>query len=451
MKKILGILVFVMFCLSQTVVQAAESIDKVIKSSPINKGAIAVSVKDLNSGKVLYSHNSNSPVNPASTQKLITLAASLDTLGEDYKFSTELYKSSANELYLKLGADPFLTSKDLDKLLETAKNKKIIEPKTVYIDDYILDDMQWGEGWQWDDDLNPLMPKFGSYNIDNNLVKVVIKSTTPKAPAEIFTEEFYPVGFVNRVVTGSYNNVSIFHNLSISENLVEVSGTVKDQVTKLIPASNIKRYFKLRLDEAFTNNKIIFYGKIYQKKLPSANVYLVDKVEHNITDAITGVLQDSNNMMAETIFKLAGGKFVNNTGSVDSAILMLNDYCRKNNLNTANIRIVDGSGVSKNNLMTAEFMTDFLIKLSKQENFENLKEQMATPGKGTLSNRMLYFNNNLTAKTGTLSNISSIAGYIKTQKGRRLVFDIMINDPKSQNSDKKRLEEMILRAVYTNY
>ena len=156
-------------------------------------------------------------------------------------------------------------------------------------------------------------------------------------------------------------------------------------------------------------------------------------------------------MMAETIFKLAGGKFVNNTGSVDSAILMLNDYCRKNNLNTANIRIVDGSGVSKNNLMTAEFMTDFLIKLSKQENFERLKEQMATPGKGTLSNRMLYFNNNLTAKTGTLSNISSIAGYIKTQKGRRLVFDIMINDPKSQNSDKKRLEEMILRAVYTNY
>lgn len=451
MKKILGILVFVMFCLSQTVVQAAESIDKVIKSSPINKGAVFVSVKDLNSGKNIYSHNSNSPVNPASTQKLITLAASLDTLGEDYKFTTELYKSSANELYLKLSADPFLSSKDLGKLLETAKSKNIIEPKNVYIDDYILDDMQWGEGWQWDDDLNPLMPKFGSYNMDDNLVKVVIKPTTPKAPADIFTEKFYPVGFVNRVVTGGYDNVSISHNQSISENLVEINGVVKEQITRSIPASNIKRYFKLRLDEAFTNNKIIFYGKIYQKKLPTTNVYLVDKVEHNISDAVSAILQDSNNMMAETVFKLAGGKFVNNTGSVDSAILMLNDYCQKHNLNTANIRIVDGSGVSKNNLMTADFMTDFLIELSKQKNFESLKENMATPGKGTLSNRMLYFHDNLRAKTGTLSNVSSIAGYIKTQKGRNLAFDIVINDPKSQSNNKKQLEEMILRAIYMNY
>jgi D-alanyl-D-alanine carboxypeptidase/D-alanyl-D-alanine-endopeptidase (penicillin-binding protein 4) len=89
--------------------------------------------------------------------------------------------------------------------------------------------------------------------------------------------------------------------------------------------------------------------------------------------------------------------------------------------------------------------------LSKQENFESLKENMATPGKGTLSNRMLYFHDNLRAKTGTLSNVSSIAGYIKTQKGRNLAFDIVINDPKSQSNNKKQLEEMILRAIYMNY
>ena len=64
---------------------------------------------------------------------------------------------------------------------------------------------------------------------------------------------------------------------------------------------------------------------------------------------------------------------------------------------------------------------------------------------------MLYFSDNLRAKTGTLSDISAIAGYITTQKGKDYAFDIMINDAKTSNADKKLLEEYILRAIYSQY
>ena len=451
MKKLLGLSLALIIGLYGAVVSAAESIDKVIKSSNINKSAVSVSVRNLETGKKIYELNSLKPVNPASTQKLVTFAVALDTLGKDYVFSTELYKSTNNDLYLRLAGDPYLTSKDLKNLFSTAKSKNIIEPKTLYIDDYVLDSSYWGEGWQWDDDLNPLMPKFGSYNLDLNIIKVFIKPTAFNSPADIYTEVFYPIGFVNLVTTGRENKVTLRHNETISHNLLEANGTVKELTSIRIPVNNIKMYFKLRLEEAISDSKILYYGKIYQKKLPQTNIYLVDKIEHPLTDAAVSILKNSDNMIAETVFKIAGGKYVNNTGSINSAILMLNNFCERNNIKTSDIKIVDGSGVSKNNLMTADFMTGFLVAESKLPDFETFKASMASPGEGTLQNRMLYLGDELKAKTGTLSDVSAMAGYIKTRQGNEYAFDIMINDAKSLPADKKMLEEMIVRTIYSNY
>lgn len=143
MKKIF--LLSLMLLFAQQVF--AGAIDKTISNSGINKGAVAVSVKEANTGKTVYSLNETKPSVPASTLKMVTLSASLDTLGKDYKFSTKLYKNTNNELYLKLGADPFLTSANLNQLFNTAKNKNILEPKNFFVDDYIFDSVEWGEGW----------------------------------------------------------------------------------------------------------------------------------------------------------------------------------------------------------------------------------------------------------------------------------------------------------------
>jgi D-alanyl-D-alanine carboxypeptidase/D-alanyl-D-alanine-endopeptidase (penicillin-binding protein 4) len=163
------------------------------------------------------------------------------------------------------------------------------------------------------------------------------------------------------------------------------------------------------------------------------------------------ILKTSNNLVAETIFKTAGSKWANSQGSIENSLAMLNAYIEKIGLNSEDIKIVDGSGVSKNNIMTSEFMTDFLTYKSNQDDFEEFKDLLPTPGEGTLKNRMLYFKGNLYAKTGTLSDASAIAGYITTKRGKLLAFDIMINDAKTNSSDKKNIEEQILRNVYLNY
>ena len=451
MKKVVSIFALMAALAITLPVRAAESIHKIISNSKIPKGAISVSVKDINTGKAVFELNEDRPVNPASTQKLVTTAAALNTLGKDYKFETKLYKSTNNDIYIKLGADPYLTTGDLKTLFGAAKAKNILEPKTVYIDDYILDSVNWGEGWQWDDELNPLMPKFGSYNLDKNLINIVIAPTAAGAPANVYPEVFYPYSFINLVTTGAQNDIKISHNTSIASGMLQVDGTVKTLTKETIPVNNMKRYFRLRVEDAITDSKVLYYGKVYEKKLPDKNVYLVKTIDHKLEDALKDILQNSNNMIAETVFKIAGGKFVNNTGSEESALKMLNDYCSKLGLKAEDIKIVDGSGVSKNNLMTTDFMTNFLVAETKDSNFDMYKSSMATPGIGTLNNRMLYFKENLNAKTGTLTDVSAIAGYIKTQRGNEYAFDIMINDPKSKSSDKKMLEEYILRSVFANY
>ena len=449
MKKLIITLITILTGLSA---QAKTfSIDKAINESGINKAAISISVRNTENGKILYQHNPNTPHTPASTLKVITSTVALDTLGYDYNFTTSLYKTINNELQLKLSGDPHLKKSDLDRLLKTANSKNIIEPKGLYIDDFVMDSVVWGEGWQWDDDLNPLMPKFSSFNLDRNMLTAIIDPKSQGAPADIQLTTFYPVTFMNLVTTGNETKVSLTRNNHISPDIINVNGVIASRITKQIPVNSPKRYFLIKLEEVLIDNKIGYYGPFPQRKTPTKDIYLVDEIKRPITYAINDSLKNSSNLSAETLFKVAGGAFVNNTGAIKNSIAMFNEYCKKNGLNNEHIKITDGSGVSKNNLMTADFMTNFLVLQTNKENFDNYIKFYPTAGQGTLSNRMLYFKDIIFAKTGSLSDASAICGYIKTRDGNWVAFDIMIQDAKSSSSDKKATEEQIIRAIYNKY
>lgn len=452
MKKIFNLLaIFVILVGFANFTQAMpfeNPLSAAIKKSDMSGTAlIAVSFKEISTGKKTFELNQNAPMTPASIQKIVTLLPSLNTLGKDYEFKTQLYKNKDNSLYMKLGADPYFTSADLKGMIRNLNNLKIASTKAFYIDDSILDSNEWGEGWQWDDDLNPLIPKFGSYNMDKNLLTVNVCPTTKGAPADISTDVFYPTAFINNVVTAATTNVKMERKNYISPDVINADGTVSYDYVIQIPVNYPRRYFILRLEEILRNQKIAYYGDFNRLKLPK-NTSLVAEAKHPLTCAVDDILKRSNNMIAETVFKVAGGKYTNETGSSAASAEMFNDYYKKLGVKTDNIKVVDGSGVSRNNLMTADFMTEVLLKTALNQDTKDFKCMMAAPGEGTLTDRMLYFKDNLRAKTGTLTNISSIAGYFTAKSGKTYAFCIMINDPKSKPADKKSFEEYVLREAY---
>lgn len=438
-KLVLSFLIFVLCSLGIHAKSVKGDVAGIINDSGIKKDSIAISVRNLKNGNIVYSLNDKIMMNPASIQKFLTMTAAADTLGKDYKFSTELYSNEENSYLIKLSADPYLKYSDLKSLTKSVKNGT----QNIYIDDSILDSKYWGEGWQWDDDLNQLMQRFGSYNLDNNLIKLSVIPSENGGFATILNPSKYPLVFMNNITSSNNTSIEINREPSISDNTLILNGTVARQTNIYVPSNNIKRYFEVQLTRALGENKIYLKNPfVIQKK--STDSVLQESIEHELTYALEDILKNSNNMAAETVFKLAGGKFIKGTGTDKAGIEMFNEFCQKKQIDSSGIKITDGSGVSKNNLLTADFVSEFLFV--NKDNFAT--EYLPKPGEGTLVQRMLPLHESLKAKTGTLSGISSIAGYLKTKRGNDYAFCIMQNDVKLSPSDKKTLEDYIIREIY---
>lgn len=441
MKKIfIYIILTLFFTASVTAKGFKADFTSVISDSDIPKSSVSMSVKNVDNGKVLYQHNEKILSHPASVQKLLTLPAAVETLGEDYRFSTELYKSGDNGYLIKLGADPYLNSDNLNSLVS---NIKAADVKQIYIDDSIIERKDWGEGWQWDDSMNVSMPKFNSYNLDGNLINITVMPTVKGQSPLIINSSKYPIVFLNNVITGDKNDVKLSRDSAISGNALMLSGTVSSSTVISFPIKNLQRYFDFKLTQSLENNNIYLKNPYKRVKVASSDVKYT-QISHPISFAIDDILKNSNNMAIETVMKIAGGKKYETIGTDSLGLKLFEAYCNKLNLNIEDIRLVDASGVSKNNLVNADFVTNYLVK---QKDNETLKH-LPCPGEGTLSARMIPLKDNLRAKTGTLSDISSIAGYITSKKGKQYAFCIIINDPKSTNSDKKALEDYLIRTIY---
>lgn len=438
-KLILSFIVMTLCALSLQAKSVKGGVSGIINDFGIKKSSVSVSIRDSQNGKVVYALNDGIMMNPASVQKALTMTAAAETLGKDYKFSTELYKKGEDSYIIKLSGDPYLKSSDLKKLTKPVK----IGTQNIYLDDSILDKKFWGEGWQWDDDMNTLMPRFGAYNLDKNLIKLIIAPSDNGQVAKIINPSKYPLVFIDNVKTSNRTSLNINREASISSNTLTLNGTVAEQKVVYIPSNDIKRYFEVQLTRALGENKIYLKNPFVVQKL-NKPAEPINKIEHELTSALKDILKNSNNMAAETVFKLAGGKYKSETGSDTAGIEMFNDFCKKQNLDNSSIKITDGSGVSKNNLVTANFISEFLYK--NKDNYA--MEFLAKPGEGTLVQRMLPLKENLKAKTGTLSNISAIAGYITAKSGQKYTFCIMQNDIKLSEQEQKMLEDTVIREIY---
>ena len=441
MKKVLGIfLLFFLFCINSVEAkQIKNDISSIIKDFGVDMDSLAVSIKDVK-GKKLYTLNDKMLMNPASVQKMLTIVPIVETLGEDYVFETELYSMPNDEYVIKLGADPYLTSKDLKTLVSDIKP----ETQKISIDETVLDNKTWGEGWQWDDDMNVLMPRFGAYNLDKNLVKLTIMPSHKGQFATIINPSKYPLVFFNNIVTDDKTQIDVRRDNAVSANTLMLSGTVARPTVIYVPTVNLKGYFNIQLTRGLEEKGIYLKHSIVPAKLKKTEA-LSNRITHPIDIAIVDVLKNSNNLVSETLFKLAGAKYSNlETGTDSAGIKMFNDYCVKNQLDNSRIRIADASGVSKNNLISADFISEFLLVNEDNKVMKNLPK----PGEGTLTHRMLPIKENLRAKTGSLSDVSAIAGYLTTKKGNKITFCIMINDVQLSSSDKKMLEDYIIREAY---
>ena len=446
MNKLKILLLSFIFLFTGTYAGAAN-LDSLIHKSQLDKmSTVAVSVKDAKSGRVVYEYNQNKLMNPASVQKIFTMYSAYNELGSDYTFKTTAYIDKKRNLYIKLGADPTLTKGSLVTLLKLVKEKCNKPIEDIVFDTSVIDNKQWGTGWMWDDDTNPLLPKISPLSVNENKIEVVIAPAKNGSLTEIKNKSSYTMNFVNHAQKGSKNEIILERNPWTTADLTYIYGTINTPQKVILPVSSTERYFTGEFNSALAAAGIKHNGAFKYAPLPSDVVKVAEISSVPLSEIISSTLKNSNNFYSEMIFKVAGGHYAKSKGSTDNAVKLFEKQF--SGIKSDSHIVADACGISRNNLVSADWITSALNQIYKSGDFEQYSVLLPKPIEGTLSNRLLNISLKLRAKTGTASGISTIAGYIDTKSGKKYSFAILIQNHNTKVIDVKKFEDSLINEIY---
>lgn len=447
MTKFKTALTFIAVLVMSTNTAFCANLDSIIKKSNLDKtSTIAVSVKDAKTGKTVYEYNENKLMNPASVQKIFTMKAAYDELKPEYTFDTKVFADNNGNMYIKLSADPSLTTEDLKKLLKETKEIYRKPFNDIVIDPSVIDDKQWGTGWMWDDDTNELLPKYSPYTINQNKINITI-TPSKNGLSEIKNKSDYHMMFVNLLKNGTSNNITFERKPWASSDMTYVTGTIHSQISRQMPVNSPQSYFTTELKKSISAAGIKYSGQIKIAPVPGSAKLITKHSSDTLENLVAYTLKNSNNLYSELIFKAAAAHQTKQQGTTQKAVDMLKKHYADIKT-TEKLIIVDACGISRNDLITADWATDALNKIYKDKDFDKFAILLPKPMEGTLRDRLINISLRLRAKTGTASGISSISGYIDTKNNKKYSFAIFIQNHNEPVENVKKFEDEIINEIY---
>lgn len=439
----------------------SDQIDAILKDTLFNRTIAAVEVYDLSTQTVLYKKNNTYLLRPASNLKLFTTAAGLLFLGRNYKFKTKAYYTGQilnntlyGDVYIKGGFDPFLKVEDLDSLLVGLKNLKVKKiTGSIFADDSSMDSLFWGKGWMWDDDPDPSAPYLSSLNINENSIQVftVPQKINKQSKVTFYPESKYYSTQVNVIsIKGDSTKIKVSRDWINRKNKILVNGfqSYKDDVDK--SEVNIFRpelFFINLIKEKLYKLDIKLLGNLDTHSTPESAIK-ISTVNRELDSVVIKTNKESNNLGAEMILYALAEKFYGLPAQAENGVKVIDSLITLIGHNPKYYRIVDGSGVSHYNLITTNLIIDLLKYMySKESNLFNFYyNSLPIAGvDGTLDDRMLTGTayRNVHAKTGTLSGVSNLAGYVTAANGNKLVFSILMQNYVGKSNPARDIQDSL--------
>ena len=340
-------------------------------------------------GRIVFSINADLQLVPASTLKIFTALVALHYLGSDYRFVTEFYQDHHSNLKVKGYGDPLLISEALAKIALDLTSIPGIEFN--YINDLVLDDSYFKtpiaipginlSNEPYDAPIGALCVNFNTVNFKRNTNGIFI-SAEPQTPLLPFVQA--------RIEASQLDHGRIQFSSQRNENTLY--------------SGHLLLYF-------LKKESVQFGGRIRTGKVQPNNDELIFRYasSFSLIHIISKLLEFSNNFMANQLLVTCGAKAYGPPGTLENGVQAASAYA-KNILNIDNIRIVEGSGISRKNRISAVSLYK-ILKVFAPYHF--LMRKMGTT---------FY-------KTGTLRGIHARAGYIENKEGRLYSFVVLINTP----------------------
>jgi len=418
-------------------------IDRVLDDSLFASSFFGIDIISLPDGKILYSRNRDKLFHPASNMKLFTTSAALNTLGSEYQCRTECLTDGKiikhvvkKNLILRGTGDPFFSSDDLDSIVNTLRQRGIRSVQGNLIGNLsYFDDISWGPGWMWDDEPDPDEPFITPLCIDENSVNVIIQPgarvgkhpvVTLQPPSTYF--KIRNEGMTSRDTSGPLLHVTRLRNT----NELVITGTIGPRMAA--------RSFRFSVREPAMYLLTLFKDRLHSHGINIKGHLLLDTLAGNtkvaeiirpLDSVVYRTNKESDNLGAENLLKILGAEVQHTPGSTAGGIGVVKNYLAQIGIDTADCTLSDGSGVSFYNEVTPAMITRLLeYQLRSPGTFRRFYESLPVGGTdGTLHGRMRgsRAQDNVHAKTGSLTGVSALSGYVTTADGTLLAFSILAN------------------------
>ncbi len=431
----------------------SKELNNYLKKELFDTTVIAIQVDNLSKRKTLFKKNEKLLLHPASNMKLITSAAGLIFLSGDYEFKTSLFYDGEikndtlfGNLIFVGGCDPDFTTSDFYPFLSELKNKGIRFIEGNIIGDISFKDrLFWGKGWMWDDDPSSDAARLSALNLNDNCV--MIKVTNDKY-----------------VIEPKTNFVTVFHLTDSDEfildrkwienkNEIIIQGRSQFSYSQQINILDPEIYFLTVFSEILDTNGIHISGKILITDSSTTNSKIIYEQKRKFREIITNLNKNSDNLSAEMTLFALGEKYFGKPATTEKGLKIIKMLIDSLNLSFSNYKIVDGSGLSHYNLLSVELIIKLLKFMQSQPEhiFKEFIHSLPLSGvDGTLKNRM---KNEVTyskvfAKTGTLSGVSCLSGYMKNKKDEMIAFSIFIQNFVGSSKQARDIQDDICRIIY---
>jgi D-alanyl-D-alanine carboxypeptidase/D-alanyl-D-alanine-endopeptidase (penicillin-binding protein 4) len=444
-----------------------KEISKIISTDLFKSSQITIDVYNLTTQKSILRKNEELLLHPASTIKILTTAASLLFL-DNFSYKTSLYYKGnlrdsilTGDLFLVGGLDPEFSLRDLDSLISEIKKCGIKEIRgNIIADVSALDSLFWGNGWMWDDDPEPSSPYMSALNINYNCVSVNYTPGFVGNPALISLipqSNYFNVINNSRTTENKTTPLRISRDWIIRSNNITVTGEIsvneKSNYT-LLNVFNPANFFLTLFKENLIRNGISFEGKLKISSLET-DAKEIFSFYREIDSVLINVNKNSNNLGSEMLLRAMALKYFGKPASAKNGIKLIDSLITIVGMDPKQYKIADGSGLSFYNLISAELLTE-VLKFIYQNNkrfFTKLFSSLPVSGvDGTLKDRMKNSPafQKVNAKTGTISGVSNLSGYLTNKSNHLIAFTIMIQNFTCPQKNVREIQDKICEIIYNN-
>ncbi|MCK3684987.1 D-alanyl-D-alanine carboxypeptidase/D-alanyl-D-alanine-endopeptidase [Maribellus sp. YY47] len=426
-----------------------DAVSALLEKAEYRSASVGIDVVSFESEENIYSLNANKLFIPASTMKLITAATALNILGDDYQFKTMIgYDGKINEkgelkgnLVVKGGADPALGSEYFQDhyfhfltewvhKISEAGIKKITGD--LVMDGSIYDSEKVPATWIWEDLGNYFGAGPDAFTVYDNMFRITFRS--PQKVGEL-TEVLttYPkipgIEFRNEVLSSEVNRDNAYVFGSPLDKKRVLRGTIPaNRKAFTIKASmpDPASVLASELMGEFTKAGIFLEGNIVFRKVEEKdfeNIYI--QTSPRLSEIVKVLNHESVNLFAEHLLKQIAVEKAG-VGNRESGIDSVMDFWKSKGLETEDLIMEDGSGLSHFNAVSPRFFIQLLKSMAGNEAFV---ASLPSSGNGTmyLFDKNLFPNNALQAKSGSMTRVRCYAGYLTADSGKKLMFSMMFN------------------------